>query len=464
MKTLIDGRQSITASPPASEPFDDAEALFKEARQRRQRRRAWIAGGILVVLAIASMAVEVAHNHPGGPPTGSAHRVGGPKTVPGTPSPENQPPATNLSYTAVQEVGLADNSLGWVANGAGIYVTSDQGLSWRTITPPIFTGQGPSARIDAMVGVGSTDLWLPVVDVIGLFPPTKGAASDRFNGIEHSTDGGATWTFTALPGCLQACGADISLSFPDAQRGFALEGSVDGQRATLFSTDDGGATWVPVGSLPDIGSLGIGSGQMVFSDAHNGWVTSGPTFGQSGHMTSSGGILYRTTNGGTTWSKAPGLPPNDRYEIPSFFGTRHGVVVGYPDGKSSQAARVFDTDNGGATWTAHRLPADRGLIDYHQSGIGIPFAAIGPSSWKVYIGPALYSTVNAGRTWQQSIPTPKLKAGTIDTIAFASTRNGLASALQPGCPDPASGSDMEQCYPVLLATTDGGSHWTPRTP
>lgn len=420
-------------------------------------------GGIVAVLAIASVAVEVAHNHLGGPPTGSAHRVR-PKTVPGTPSLENQPPATNLSYTAVQEVGLADNSLGWVADGSGIYVTADHGLSWRAITPPIFTGQDPSGRIDAIVGVGSTDLWLPVVDVIGLSPPTKGEASDRFNGIEHSTDGGATWTFTALPGCLQACGADTSLSFPDAQHGFALEGSVDGQQATVFSTDDGGATWAPVGNLPDIGSLDIGSGQMVFSNAHDGWVTSGPTFGRGGQTTSTGGVLYRTTNGGTTWSKAPGLPPNDRYEVPTFFGTRHGVVVGYPDGKPSQAALVFETDNGGATWTAHRLPTDRGLIDYHQSGTGIPFAAIGPASWKIDTGSAIYDTVDAGRTWSRSVPIPESEPGSVSWVVFSSSSDGLAISLPPGCSEPDTVPNGNQCFPSLTVSTDGGSRWVPVNP
>ncbi len=327
--------------------------------------------------------------------------------MPSTPIPESQPPPTGGSYTAVQEIGLADNGLGWVADASGIYVTADQGLSWRAVTPPIFPGQDPSDRIDAMVGVGSTDLWLPVVDVIGLLPPTKGEASDRFNGIEHSTDGGTTWTFTALPGCLQACGADISLSFPDARHGFALEqGGGNGQQATLFSTDDGGATWAAGGSLPDIGSLDIGSGQMVFSDAHDGWVTTGPTFGRSGRTTSTGGVLYRTTNGGATWSKASGLPSNDRFGTPAFFGARHGVVVGYPDGQSGQAARVFDTDDGGATWTAHRLPADRGLADYHQTGTGIPFSAIGPATWTIDTGSAIFDTIDAGRTWTKTVPLP----------------------------------------------------------
>ncbi len=421
--------------------------------------------GIALVLAAVAVAVDVVHNHLGGPPAGSAHRVEGPKIVPATPGPENQPPVASLSYTAVQDIGLADNSLGWVADASGIYLTSDGGLGWRAITPPIFTGQDPSERIDAMVGVGTSDLWLPVVDVIGLFPPTTGQASDRFNGIERSTDGGATWTFTALPGCLQACGADISLSFPDAQHGFALEGGVGvGQRAILFSTHDGGATWVPVGTLPDIGDLDLGSGQMVFGNTDDGWVTTGPLFGRSGQMTSSGGVIYRTVNGGATWSRASGLPSNDRFGTPSFFGARHGVVVGYPNGKASQEARVFETDDGGVTWTAHPLPADRALIDYHQNGIGIPFAAIGPGSWKIDTGSALYSTIDAGRTLSRSVPLPKSESGSVTSVAFSSSRDGLAISLPPGCSHPVTVPHVNQCFPSLTVSTDGGSRWVPVNP
>jgi photosystem II stability/assembly factor-like uncharacterized protein len=363
-------------------------------------------------------------------------------------------------------MGLADDSLGWVADASGIFLTTDQGQNWRPITPPIFTGQYPSDRIDAMVGVGSTDLWLPVVDVIGLFPPARGEASDRFNGIEHSTDGGATWTFTALPGCLQACGADISLSFIDAQHGFALEGYVDGQRARLFSTDDGGAAWVPVGNLPDIGGLDIGSGQMAFSDARHGWVASGATttYGQSGQITSSGGVLYRTTDGGATWSKAPGLPSDDRYGIPSFFGSRQGVVLGYPNDEPSQSALVFETDNSGATWTAHRLPPDRGLNDYHQNGIGTPFAAIGPASWKIDTGSAVYTTVDAGRTWSRSVPNPKSEPGSVSSVVFSSSTDGTAISLPPGCAAPVTVPNVNQCFPSLTVSTDGGSQWVPETP
>ena len=71
--------------------------------------------------------------------------------------------------------------------------------------------------------------------------------SDRGEGIDRSTDGGRTWTFSTLPGCLQLCGS-IALSFVDADHGFAAVSSDQGNTgrtpgACSSTRPDGGATW-----------------------------------------------------------------------------------------------------------------------------------------------------------------------------------------------------------------------------
>ena len=168
MKVLPDSRASLVTSPGNPLPSVDTEALFKEARQRRRRRRAWMAVGIVVVLAFAFVALTVAHNHRGGPPSVPAHRVGGSRTLPAAPRPGNQGAGSALQYTPIQEMGMADGSVGWAANGTGIYLTADQGARWRTITPPNLAHGGVSEHIGAMDAVGQTNLWLALEDVPGL--------------------------------------------------------------------------------------------------------------------------------------------------------------------------------------------------------------------------------------------------------------------------------------------------------
>jgi hypothetical protein len=468
MKVLSDNQESLLV-PTTPVPSDDTEALFKEARQRRRRRQAWMASGIVLVLAVAAIAVAVTCSHPSRPPVTPAHQVGGSRTLPTTPSPPNQGPSSALAYIPVNDIGLADDSIGWAADGLGIYLTADQGRSWRTITPPNLANEDVSGRIGAMDAVGQSDLWLVLEDVPGLVPYSQSKdGSDRGQGIDRSTNGGQTWTFSALPGCLQECGANLSVSFVDPERGFATIGPALHGPTMLFSTDDGGATWTRLGRLPDLGEVVVdGPGptvQIVFSSALDGWAVTGPTFGDSGQQTSPGGVLYRTTDGGASWSRAPGLSSRDQLALPTFFGKHTGVMLSNPEGVPRQSTSVFVTDDGGVTWTAHRLPTIAGLASFKPKGLGFRFAAIGPANWRIDVGSAIYSTTNAGRTWTRSVPEPKSEAGSVSSVVFPSSGDGMAISLPPGCSGPTFAPHGPQCYPSLTVSRDGGSRWVPVQP
>lgn len=304
----------------------------------------------------------------------------------------------------------------------------------------------------------------------GLVPYSQSTdGSDRGQGIDYSTDGGQTWAFSALPGCEQDCGANLSVSFVDPEHGFATIGPGQSGPTSLFSTDDGGAIWTRLGGVPDLGAISVGGpspgAQIVFSSALDGWAVTGPTFGGGDeHETSPGGAVYRTTDGGVSWSPAPDLPPKEQFAPPTFFGTQDGVVLSNPGNAPSLSTSVFVTDDGGATWTAHRLPTIAGLATFKPRGLGFRFAAISPLNWRIDTGSALYSTTNAGRTWTRTVPTPKSDAGSVSSVVFPSSRNGMALSLPPTCSDPVSTPQVTECFPSLTVSTDGGSRWVPVKP
>jgi photosystem II stability/assembly factor-like uncharacterized protein len=462
MKVLHENREYLVASPTSLAPSEDAEALFKEARQRRRRRRALMASGIVIVLAIAALAVITTRNRPGGPPGVPGQAVGGSRTLRVNPSPGSPGTSGASVYTPVQVMGLADDSIGWAADGTGIYVTTDQGRSWGTVTPPNLANEDVSERIGAMDAVGQSDLWLVLEDVPGLVPYSQSKdGSDRGEGIDRSTDGGQTWTFSALPGCLQECGANLSVSFVDAEHGFASIGLERSMR--LFSTDDGGAIWTPVGGLPNLGGPTPGS-QIVFTSTLDGWAISGPTFGGHGQVTYPGGVLYRTTDSGVSWSRAPGLPSKDQFALPTFFGSKTGVVLSNPEGSPKQSTSIFVTHDGGRTWTAHPLPTIAKLASLKPKGLGSRFAAFGPTSWRIDTGSALYSTSDAGRIWTWFVPIPASANGTVSSVVFSSSRDGMAISLPPGCSGPDYDPHGPPCFPSLTVSTDGGSEWEPVQP
>jgi photosystem II stability/assembly factor-like uncharacterized protein len=370
----------------------------------------------------------------------------------------------------VQSIGVADDDVAWAASETGIFVTTDGGRAWRTVTPPNLDHDFASEHIGSIDAVGKNDLWLVLVDVPGLVPYSQSTnGSDRGGGIDRSINGGRTWTFRALPGCIQSCGAALFVSFVDPDHGFAAMGPNLNGSTELFSTADGGITWTPKGEMPDLGSiLSGGPGpepQLVFTSPLDGWAVTGPTVGVDDQMTSPGGVVYRTTDGGASWSVASGLPPTNQYELPTFFGAHDGVTLSNAQGAAGRPTGVYVTDNGGSTWTARSLPKVPGLQSFKPRGLQFRFAPLGPSNWKIDVGSALYSTTDAGRTWVRTVPTPQVAAGTATAVVFTSSGDGLALwSGPPHCDDPARPEEVSQCFPTMVGTTDGGTQWTPVTP
>jgi len=446
--------QDIDTRPHA----DEAEALFKEARQRQRRRRAWLAAVVVLAIALIAAGLLLA---------GRGSNQGSPRTthptvrppVPARPRPNNGAVAAS-EYVPVQTMGLAGSQLAWAANGTNLQVTADGGQTWRSVTPPNLSAMTVSEHISAVDAVGPEDLWVVIEDVPGLVPFSQSVdGSDRGEGIDRSTDGGRTWTFSAVPpGCLQTCGP-ISVSFVDAEHGYA-EASPQSGGSRLFATDDGGSTWLPVASMPNLGSVLVGGPiaqpQLLFTSRLDGWALTGPSgYGPKGQPTTLGGALYRTTDGGLSWTKAPSLPVGLRYTLPAFFGAEHGVVVAMQSTESDHGTSVFVTNNAGATWARHPLPTFP-YVEIEPGNLQTRFAAVGPMSWRIDVGSALYVTNNSGHSWTTITPSPQFAPGGVHSLAFSSPDNGIAIGQPLRCSTP---STLVSCFPTLLVTGDGGRLW-----
>ena len=452
--SLLEDRQQGTED-------QGAEALFKEARRRRRRRR-FVSGIITLSLVLIGTGVGIAASRGGtggSQPTSAGHGGGTATAVPGPRTGNGAvPPRT---YTPALSAGVAGGAV-WMANGIDLYLTTDSGTTWQTITPPLLIGADPGYRNGLMVGVGTDDLWLPVEDVPGLAERVPGAippgdASIRGSGIERSTDGGQTWQFTELPGCVQTCGSNISLSFTDAEHGFATIGPDQRGISALFATTDGGSAWAPVGNLP-----GTAGARIAFANDLDGWMVNATVFVGGGGEE---GPLFRTTDGGVTWQQAPGLPVTDSFHMPTFFG-QDGVVLGTPPGGAPNAPSVFTTDNGGSSWASHPTPSDPATGKWTSSGGGIPFSPSTYTDWSLFVGPGLYSTADSGGTWSRVVPRPTWQPGAMQSMVFTTPEQGWSVSRLPWCQSPhqTTGQQSEGCYEVLMATSDGGRHWVPSNP
>jgi len=419
----------LTALPA---PFK-VDPLIAEARRRQRRRRL-----VLIAAVVASAA------------TG----VGLWRATSNGSSPAARVPRLSIAQAAhtafVSDEGMT-GGVGWAMNGLGLWLTTDGGRTWLTATPPHVRATGDAvARIGQIQFVDPKHGWLTAGDVFGGFKIPKHAASLRHMEIDRTTDGGRTWKASVPPGCLETCGGDY-ISFLDTRHGFAIA------TKGLFKTNDGGASWTRVSRPPFAGAI-------TFLDERHGFGVSDsfrwapPKY----DIPIGGGVLYRTVDGGVTWSRVVLRAPRAyaRWERTSdpvtFFDNRNGVVpVRFRDPRThAQRLVVYATSDGGATWTARPAPA---TVTWSATW-GLPttwyFSAPNARDWVVTGKRVLYVTADGGLTWRTIHPRDVPRGGSIWNAVFSSADDGWAIFAQPGM----------TAYPALVQTTDGGRDWSALAP
>ncbi len=167
--------------------------------------------------------------------------------------------------------------------------------------------------------------------------------------------------------------------------------------------------------------------------------------------------MYRTTDGGTTWTAAPGLPSGDM-TLPSFFGTDNGVALRDPEPPSKIKPIVYVTHDGGAAWSPVALPA--AAITTYKGGASLAgrFSAVSPTHWFLVSQTKLYTTTDGGRRWTVTVSKPAFQAS---SAVFTSSRDGVAVGQFARCTFVATAAhpNPPSCYPLLVMTTDGGRQW-----
>jgi len=377
-----------------------------------------------------------------------------------------------LSLPSAQEAFLSyrfvSSQVGWVSvfrsDGRTVVAkTSDGGKHWEHQLEIDGLGPGtPALFIDASFGVIAGQQ-----NGLGFtFPPA----------IWMTTDGGASWEMRMAPA---DSGSVMSVDFIDAAHGWLWmsEGS-------LYQTIDGGRHWTSAASserTPALAWSKVRRG-MKFVSPTLGWIINTPDrYG--------GGALYVTRDGGRTWGlenrPAAGVGvPGSRIsmDLPTFFSQRDGIVVVTVNSSSPTpcpspapsdmvvtcyqpiGTYVSLTGDGGQTWSAPRRIPVNGTVSFIDGRRWIAMGANGISI-----------STDAGASWSASRPLPQLPAGwgpgqlqMLDPLqGWISIRNwpGGRLALFSGGPAGSSRPSnlrIQGTSPkfALLATEDGGAHWT----
>src|SRR4029077_8421346 len=174
--------------------------------------------------------------------------------------------------------------------------------------------------------------------------------------LERTTDGGARWTVVAA-------GNLMAMRFASANRGWLAAANPDGS-TDIRVTSDGGSTWTT--------HLRTTSGSVVgldAADASRAWV-----------MTQDGGYcsattcttyeLYRTTDGGNTWSSlgnpkttAAGNCWGGHFVGPLFATQKRGWLAENTGAGGVKATTgLLTTADGGVTWRCLSQPLNTYLV------------------------------------------------------------------------------------------------------
>jgi photosystem II stability/assembly factor-like uncharacterized protein len=336
---------------------------------------------------------------------------------------------------AVSGVPGRPNEFYFGSVNGGVWKTIDAGRVWA----PVFDSQ-PVASIGALAVAPSS----PDVVYVGSGESTLRDSTGYGNGVYKSTDAGRTWRHIGLDDTQHI--GKVAVDPKNANIVFvaAIGHLYDAHpERGLYRSLDGGGTWRKVLFKNDsVGAVDVvidpTNSQVVYASL---WNTRRPTWYTYQPTNGPGGGLYKSTDGGSTWTQlTSGLPaacigrsgiavapsnPRRVYAIVDNFlpegqtsepatgcpGTPPGrggrgvapTAPGTPGAPVAPAAPqggLYRSDDAGATWT--KMSTDAASIS-GLSGRGWYFekVAVDPKNADIVYVPnvATYRSMDGGRTW-----------------------------------------------------------------
>src|SRR6185437_8382298 len=261
----------------------------------------------------------------------------------------------------------------------GVWETHDTGRTWQ----PLFDDQ-PVQSIGAIAVAPSN----PNVIYVGTGESDMRSDIVQGDGMYKSVDAGKTWTHIGLADSQQIAMIRVDPHNPD--RVFAaVLGHPYGPNAQrgVFRSLDAGKTWKKVlGPNDDTGAIDIifkpGDANVIYASL---WQTRRPPWNIYPPSNGPGSGLYKSTDGGNTWTHIEG------HGFPSRNLGRIGIAI-----SAAAPDRIYatvDADDGGKTFLP--VKGDPTGDDYHELWID----PNDPDRQIMGVDQGAIITTNGGKTW-----------------------------------------------------------------
>ncbi|MFM7150446.1 MAG: S8 family serine peptidase, partial [Gemmataceae bacterium] len=276
--------------------------------------------------------------------------------------------------------GVASGRLTGIAahptNANIIYVASAGGGVWRTVNGG--RNWSPLTDNQASLFMGSIAISRsnPSVLYAGTGEATNSATSFYGRGILKSTNGGTSWSLLTNSGAfdrktvssIAVAGNNPNIVFATVS-GNGANGTAGG--GGLFKSTNGGATWTNVSSgIPNVNGAETFTSVVVNPTNSNiVYLAIGTDFNGD----AANGV-YVSTDGGTNWSAGdfPLGGNNGTIELALARSNPSIVFAAVTDRTSGGILNIFRTANAGVNWTATTLPPNYlGTQGWYASAIGV---------------------------------------------------------------------------------------------
>jgi photosystem II stability/assembly factor-like uncharacterized protein len=211
------------------------------------------------------------------------------------------------------------------------------GMVWRTTDGgATWTDPFPLGEVGSTPGVVFVD-------------ERSGWVLDAYDGKSfHTTDSGVSWREQSLP-VNGMSGNGPEIAFVDAHTGWVAAQSCgpgfSNCQISMWRSDDGGDTYMPLASIPDEG--GCGPGGLTAIDADHAWIV-GLQCRELGSP-----FVSLTSDGGATW-RSYSVGYVGQFRTPIFFDALTGRSIGTVCADAVAigcAGTLFRTSDGGMTWS-----------------------------------------------------------------------------------------------------------------
>ncbi len=327
-------------------------------------------------------------------------------------------------YNGCDVVPLSPSIILFATQGGGIFKTTDGGTNWNQITTGL-----PSTNYKRIVLAQDPEITNTLYAVFQSTDNTSGGDAG-LKGIYKSTDAGDTWSTLTKPNNIPSTG---NLSYLGTQGWYDNTIAVDPKKSNniyvggvdMMKSTDGGNSWFQL----TYWTTGYGR-PFVHADHHA--IAFDTTQTDVLYDGNDGGI-YRTTNGGSSWTAL-----NNNLSITQFYGG-----ASFPTGNTflggTQDNGHLSYNGSGGNWSAV-YGGDGGYAAIDQSASS--------TIYEEYVYLQLHKSINGGTTWNNAY-----------TGLSDANSSSLCLFIAPFSMDPENSSVLIAGSDKVWITTNKASNW-----